>query len=221
MMHLIAIDGPSGSGKSTLGLQLAKKLGWHFLDSGIFYRIIGYLVLQRSINLDDSIALQHSLDHLIVTLDDQGHLKELNGQAIDNQSFNKEKRLGQMASIVAQIPQVRQSLLVQQRACYHDDLPGLVAVGRDIGTIIFPQAPLKLFLTATHSVRASRRFSQIQGQYQTTLEEVELSMSQRDQRDQKRETAPLKMGHDYKKIDTSHLTLKQSLDKAINLWENA
>jgi CMP/dCMP kinase len=221
MDHLIAIDGPSGSGKSTLGLALAEKLGWNFLDSGIFYRVAGYLTLKQNMNpnnLDDITKLVTNLD---ITLDKKGKLIKINGDEFNHTLLQQEKQLDQMASKVAKLKIVRDTLLSQQRSCFNQKIQGLVVVGRDIGTIVFPNAPLKLYLTASSKIRAARRFKQINCKYQTTLNEIENAMISRDKRDFERKEAPLKMDSDYVKIDTSNLSLIQSLDKAINLWENA
>lgn len=203
---VITIDGPSGSGKGTIAQLLAKKLGWHFLDSGALYRAIAWAVLHEKIDP----ANLGEIEKLLSALSIEMQIPEMGGDAIilcNQQDITDEIRTeacGQMASIISAIPLVRAALLDRQRAMRK--APGLVTDGRDMGTVVFPDANLKFYLTASLEERALRRFNQLKNRGKhVSLRDVQEELHVRDQRDANRAIAPSKPAPDVVLIDTTHL----------------
>jgi cytidylate kinase len=207
---VIAIDGPSGVGKGTVSLRLAQQLGWHTLDSGALYRVLALAAMRHSISLQDEIALAQLAIHLEV------HFKAT--PALDTtqvflatQEVSAQLRTetcGAMASQLAILPAVRQSLLERQRA--FRQLPGLIAEGRDMGTIVFNDATLKIFLTASGEERARRRYKQLKEKgIDAKLDSLITEIAERDNRDTTRTFAPLQVAGDAKVIDTTYLSIEQ------------
>ncbi|MCX7122653.1 MAG: (d)CMP kinase [Gammaproteobacteria bacterium] len=213
MIHnkqIITIDGPSGVGKGTLAQLLAKKLGWHFLDSGALYRITAYAALQKKIPLDDVPALCHVAQNLKVQFIDQKILFE----GADIQSQIRQEEIGLTASKIGAHQALRDALYQLQRAFLKG--PGLVADGRDMGTAIFPEAQFKFFLTAQDEERAQRRFLQLKNAgTSANLAEILYEIKARDERDRTRTASPLKPAGDAIQIDTSHLSIEQVLEKVL------
>ncbi len=211
---VITFDGPSGTGKGTISRQLAKKLGWHYLDSGSLYRILAYSALLKSIDLENEAKLQdlaYSLDAHFTEEEDTTCIF-LSGENIT--SAIRTEQCGITASKIAVLPLVRHALLEKQRA--FRQWPGLVTDGRDMGTVIFPDANLKFFLQATSDERAKRRFNQLKKQgVHASLAEILRDLIQRDARDQERNTAPLKPADDALVIDTTHLDVEQVLSQVM------
>lgn len=199
---VITIDGPGGSGKGTVSLLLAHELGWHFLDSGALYRALALAALQTQTALDDiptlvaqALSLDLSFQEFQIFL----------GQEDVTQTL-KTETCGNAASKIAVFPKVRQALLDRQRAFLKP--PGLIADGRDMGTVVFPQAPLKIFLEASIEERAKRRFAQLKaGQQNVTLQGLLSEIAERDARDRNRVTAPLVAAPDALVVDTSHMSI--------------
>lgn len=205
---VIAIDGPSGSGKGTIAQLLATELGWHFLDSGALYRILAYAAGQRGIALDDAAALAGLARDLPVTFSPNDSKISLEG--IDIRDVIRTESAGNAASKVAAIPEVRVALLARQRA--FRTAPGLVADGRDMGTVVFPDAPVKVFLTASAEERARRRYKQlIEKGLDANLSDLVTAIAERDRRDAGRSVAPLKPAEDAEVLDTSDLDIAQSV----------
>lgn len=201
---VITIDGPSGTGKGTLGFALARSLGWHFLDSGALYRLVGYLALARNIALDAETLLQALAAHLPIEFRPAatGTVLLLDGEDVTDAI--RTEVIGDAASRVAALPAVRAALLDRQRAMRRP--PGLIADGRDMGTVVFPDAPLKIFLTASPEARAERRYKQLKGKgndvsFPALLEDIRA----RDERDARRATAPLVPAPDAEILDTTQL----------------
>jgi len=206
---VITVDGPSGVGKGTLSQRLARHLGWHFLDSGALYRLLGLAAHRQGVDLAD----EQRLESLALGLDvrflptDQGETVIF----LNNQDVTREIRTeqaGNDASKVAAVPAVRLALLQRQRDFRL--LPGLVADGRDMGTTVFPDAPLKFFLTASAEVRAERRHKQlIEKGLDANLHNLLAEITERDERDRTRSVSPLKPAEDAIIIDTSHLGIDE------------
>jgi 3-phosphoshikimate 1-carboxyvinyltransferase len=212
---VICVDGPTASGKGTLAAELARRLGYHFLDSGALYRITALAAARAGISLDshgeDAIAalvptldIHFGPDHIFLAGDDVGDLV-------------RSETTGMNASRVSTLPKVRAALIDLQHA--RQRLPGLVADGRDMGTIIFPQAKLKVFLTASAAKRAERRHKQLISKgISTTLAALRADLEARDARDSSRSTAPLKPAQDALLLDNSDLTVEQSVKTVLNWW---
>ena len=205
---VIAIDGPSGSGKGTVAHILARELGWHFLDSGAIYRILAYAAQRRGVPLDDADALAdlgRDLPVVFSPIDAKIALED-----IDIKDEIRTEAAGNAASQVAAIPVVREALLARQRA--FREPPGLVADGRDMGTVVFPDAALKIFLTASPEERARRRYNQlIEKGLDANLSHLVAAIAERDQRDANRSVAPLVPAQDAEVIDTSELDIEQTV----------
>ncbi len=213
---VITIDGPSGSGKGTISQYLAAKLGWHHLDSGALYRLLAYAALQQAIPLDDEAALVRlaarlSAAYRLPTSDQPAILLD----GVDVGPALRTEKCAEAASKIAALPAVREALLGWQRQ--YRQLPGLVADGRDMGTVVFPDATLKLFLTARSEVRAQRRYNQLKNKgINVDLAELVREVEARDQRDASRKASPLMPATDAVILDNSDQdeagTLAQVLD---------
>ena len=217
---IIAIDGPSGAGKSTLGKMLAEKLDLLYIDTGAMYRAVALAVLRTDedssnekqtikIASDSQIVLKGTPQNLQILLD---------GQDVTNEI--RTPKVGQMASIVSTIPEVRQILVEHQRQL-GGSVENCVLDGRDIGTVVFPNADIKFFLTAKPEARAQRRFEEdvekgIDISYKETLEAI----NRRDERDVSRESSPLKIAEDAVVIDTSEMNIQEVFEKMIEKIQN-
>lgn len=215
---VLAVDGPSGSGKGTLAQSLARHLGWHLLDSGALYRIVGLAAVEQGVDFDDEAGLAALAAHLDIRFA-PAQLGEpaavlLRGRDISSEVRNEQS--GYYASRVAVFPEVRAALLALQRS--FAQAPGLVADGRDMGTDVFVQAPLKIFLTASAEQRAERRYKQLIDKGESVnlaalLEDIRL----RDQRDSERAVAPLRPASDAVLIDSTALNREEVLQRVLEL----
>lgn len=216
---VITIDGPSGTGKGTLAAALARALGWHMLDSGALYRVLAIAAQDAGVPFDDAAglaSLARCLDIRFAT-EFPGSIV-LAGDEISHRVRLEET--GAAASLVAAVPAVRQALLERQRAfrC----APGLVADGRDMGTVVFPDAPLKFFLTAAAETRAERRYKQLINKgVDVNLRALLLDIRERDERDSTRAVAPLVPAADAVVVDTDHLTAEQVYRHALQAMREA
>jgi 3-phosphoshikimate 1-carboxyvinyltransferase len=214
---VICIDGPTASGKGTLASALAARLGYHFLDSGALYRISAYAAVQAGITLElaNQAQIAQRIAGLAIRFD--GDSVWLDGMDV-SQAIRTEEA-GANASKVAALPQVRAALLGLQHSFAR--LPGLVADGRDMGTVIFPQARLKVFLTADAACRAERRLHQLAGRgVAAILADLLADLQSRDLRDSSRSTAPLKAAEDAQLLDNGTLTVEQSIDTVLTWWQS-
>lgn len=202
---VVAIDGPSGSGKGTIGKLLAQRLGWHYLDSGALYRLTALAVLRRHLDYGDGKALAEVAAGLNVRFAPAaaGERVYLDGEDVADEL--RTERAGDAASKVAAVPEVRAALLQRQRDFAVP--PGLVADGRDMGTVVFPDAILKVVLTASAEARAMRRHKQLKEKgIDVSLPDLSWDIAQRDARDANRTVAPFKPAPDAQVIDSTSLT---------------
>lgn len=206
---VITVDGPSGVGKGTLCQYLAQQLGWALLDSGALYRLTALAAQRRHLSLDAAVQVAQVAAQLNATFTPSAHgtLRiTLDGAEVSGELRTEEA--GAAASQVAALPQVRAALLQRQRA--FRQAPGLIADGRDMGTVVFPDAPLKLFLTADPVARAARRHKQLIGQgMDASLDQLIAQIAERDARDSQREIAPLRAATDAEVLDTTDLNIAQ------------
>lgn len=201
---VLTIDGPSGSGKGTLAQRIAAELGWHYLDSGALYRVLAQAALQAEIDLADESALAELAATLPVTFEVEADKLTVLLNDQDVSLLIRSEQAGNAASKVAAIPAVRSALLQRQRD--FRQTPGLVTDGRDMGTVVFPDAPFKVYLTASAEVRASRRYKQLKEKgIDSNLADLIKEITERDERDQQRDVAPLKPAADAIILDSTAL----------------
>ena len=212
---VLTIDGPSGAGKGTVSRAVAKKLGWNYLDSGSIYRSLAIAVLKQAVDLADEAAIVNIAQAMMLEFDcDDELVVRLDGEDITSQLGLEST--GNAASIVAALPEVRRVLLQKQKD--FKQLPGLVADGRDMGTVVFPDAEYKVFLTASAAERAKRRYKQlIEKGNDANLIQITNEIEERDRRDMERKTAPLAMANDALYIDSSDMTLNSVIEEVLNL----
>jgi cytidylate kinase len=212
---VLTIDGPSGAGKGTVSRAVAKLLGWNYLDSGSIYRSLAIACLQAQVDLSDVAAVCDIAQNMLLSFDcDETLQVKLNGQNITH--LLGTETTGNAASIVAAYPEVRAILLQKQKD--FQQLPGLVADGRDMGSVVFPTADYKVYLTASADERASRRYKQlIEKGINANLAQITREIEERDRRDSERATAPLIVPEGATFIDSSRLSIQQVIDTVIEL----
>ena len=212
---VITIDGPTASGKGTIAHRVAQALGWSVLDSGALYRLTALAVLDQGVDPADEQAVARAAERLDVRFD--GEQVWLAGR--DVAALIREERVGNLASQVAAYGSVRQALLTRQQAFRQP--PGLVADGRDMGTVVFPDAALKIFLVADVAARAERRCKQLKGKgFSANLANLMQDMRARDERDRNRANAPLKAAPDAKTIDSSGLSIDETVKAVLDHWSS-
>jgi len=210
---VIAIDGPTASGKGTVAHAVARALGWGVLDSGALYRLTALAALDRGVPLEDEDGLCRVARELGAVFDAGGI--HLDGREVSGEIRREE--VGNFASRLAALPGVRTALLARQRAFRRP--PGLVADGRDMGTVVFPDAALKIFLVADVEARARRRCNQlIDKGISANLDDLLRDMRERDARDANRAVAPLVPAKDARVLDSSNLTVEQTVQAILELW---
>ena len=210
---VIAIDGPSASGKGTIAKRVAASLRFHYLESGALYRLVALLALRQGLKDEASVAVAAAGMDVYF----QGDEIFLEDEEVSIHVRHEE--VGNRASDVARMPAVRQALLGRQRAFRRP--PGLVADGRDMGTVVFPDAALKVFLTASAEIRAQRRYKQlIEKGIAANLSALSRDLAERDKRDATRAVAPLIPAPDSQVLDSSALSVEEVADQVLKLWRN-
>ncbi len=211
---VIAIDGPTASGKGAIAHRVADALSWHYLDSGALYRIAAFVALEQGMDLNSEFALAHMASQLKPRfLADEIFLDEK-----DLSLAIRAEHVATIASKIAVFPALRKALFSLQRSFLR--LPGLVADGRDMGTVVFADAPLKIFLTASAEIRAQRRYKQlIEKGFSANLPALLADLRQRDDRDVNRATAPLKPAEDAMLVDSSALTIEEVVNTVLWAWQ--
>ena len=201
---VLTIDGPSGSGKGTIAQLMAKDLGWHYLDSGAIYRVLAQAALKHGVDFADERAVAELAENLDVVFSIQQNDIQVLLEGEDVSTLIRSELAGNAASKVAALPLVRAALLQRQRD--FKQLPGLVTDGRDMGTVVFPDASFKVFLNASAQVRAQRRHKQLKEKgIESNLSDLVAEISERDERDSNRTVAPLRPANDALQLDSTRL----------------
>ena len=213
---VIAIDGPTGSGKGTISRGLALKLGWNLLDSGALYRLVALVAAQKSIALDDQEGLAAAATDMVVEFSSAQDAEQIFLDGADVTAQLRIEEHAAAASKVASLPPVRAALLKRQRAFAQP--PGLVADGRDMGSVVFPDAVLKVYLDATLKERALRRYNQLKEKgIDVSLPAVSREIGERDKRDKNRKVAPLKAAEGAQILDSTGITPEQVIER-VHSW---
>jgi 3-phosphoshikimate 1-carboxyvinyltransferase len=211
---VITVDGPTASGKGTLAAAVATRLGYHTLDSGSLYRSTALAALQDGVAADDAVALARLASRLDLRFD--GAAVVLRGRVVSDELRRED--VGSLASRIAALPEVREALHGLQLAFRR--APGLVADGRDMGTVLFPDAQLKVFLTASAARRAERRYKQLISKgIQANIADLRADLEARDARDKSRSIAPLMPAEDALSLDNSALSIEESVDVVLGWWQ--
>lgn len=217
---VVTIDGPVGSGKGTISGRLAAKLGWNLLESGALYRLVALKAIAEGVRTDHGNALATLAKNLDASFDSDGEHRRI---YLDGREVTAELRgeqVTRMASQVAAVPEVRAALMARQRAFRQP--PGLLADGRDMGTVVFPDAPLKIFLTASVAERADRRYKQLKEKGESVnLSRLFREIEARDRRDSQRQVAPLKPAEDAVIIDSTDLSVEAVVQRVYELIEES
>ncbi|MBQ5948467.1 (d)CMP kinase [Massilia sp. ST3] len=213
---VITIDGPTASGKGTVAAKVAERLSFHLLDSGALYRLTALQALRRGTELRDEHGIAKLAEHLPARF--VGHDVFLASENV-TQAIRAEE-VGNMASKIAALPSVRQALFALQLG--FREAPGLVADGRDMGTVIFPTAKLKVFLTASVEARAERRYKQLIGKgFSANMDDLLADLQARDERDTKRAVAPLVPAEDAHLLDTSNMSAEEAIEQVLAWYAHA
>lgn len=206
MSFNIAIDGPAGAGKSTIAKKLAKELGYVYVDTGAMYRAMAYYFLTNNIDVDDEVAIAEACADVNVSLTYEEGVQNvwLNGQNVSG--VIRQEEVGKMASVTSVYPVVRKKMVELQKNLA--ETTDVIMDGRDIGTVVLPDADVKIYMTASSAIRAKRRFDELTAKgIECNLDDIEKDIIDRDYRDMTRETSPLKKADDAIELDTSYLNI--------------
>jgi cytidylate kinase len=215
MIPVIAIDGPSASGKGTVAQRVAQQLGFHYLDSGALYRIVALAAKKKGISWQDEAALAELARGLDIRFDHD----EIFVDGVNVSEDVRTEEMGRGASQVAVHPAVRRALLELQHS--FRKAPGLVADGRDMGSVVFPDTPIKIFLTASAEIRAERRYKQLMEKgIHANLPDILQDLRERDARDRQRSVAPLRQCADAKLLETGDLTIEQAVEAVLKHYRD-
>ena len=215
-IRALAIDGPAGAGKSTIARAVSRELGWIYVDTGAMFRAVALFFLRQGISADDAGGIRERIGGVNVTLGHENGEQQvfLNGENVTG--LIRTEEVGNMASACSVYPEVRQKLLELQRGLAEQQ--PVVMDGRDIGTVVLPDADTKVYLTASVEVRALRRFRELQEKGAACdIAEIENDIRERDWRDMHRETAPLKQAEDAVLVDSSDMTAAEVTDRILSL----
>ncbi|UGA55804.1 (d)CMP kinase [Vibrio sp. VB16] len=216
---VVTVDGPSGAGKGTLCMLLAEKLGFHLLDSGAIYRVLALAAIHHGVNTESEEALVPLATHLDVQFIAEGDLVKVILEGEDVSSELRKEETGTAASKVAALPRVREALLRRQRSFSNEQ--GLVADGRDMGTVVFPNAEVKIFLDATAEERADRRLKQLQEKgLSVKFDHLLREIQERDDRDRNRAVAPLRPADGALVLDSTTFSIGEVVDQALEYIES-
>lgn len=215
-VHILTIDGPSGSGKGTISRLVAARLGWHLLDSGALYRLVAFAASQRGLDASDEAAHADVATGLNVRFAAEPDSEQIWLDGREVSTLIRTEQAGEGASRVAAMPAVRAALLQRQRAFAQP--PGLVADGRDMGTVVFPGAQLKIFLTAAAEERARRRYNQLKDKgLSASLAALSLEIAERDRRDASRPISPLRPADDAVIVDSTSMSIDAVVARVLEL----
>lgn len=216
MSHNVAIDGPAGAGKSTIAKQIARKLGYIYVDTGAMYRAMAYYLIQNQVDAADKEAIAAACQHADISIcyQDGEQVVLLNGENVN--AYLRTEAVGNMASVSSVVPEVRKKLVeLQQKLARETDV---VMDGRDIGTVVLPDADVKVYLTASVETRAKRRFLELQEKGEPAdLAKIAADIEDRDYRDMHRDISPLRQAEDATLVDSSDMTIDQVVERILEL----
>ena len=216
MSHNVAIDGPAGAGKSTIAKQIARRLGYIYVDTGAMYRAMAYYLIQNQVDAADQEAIAAACQHADISIcyQDGEQVVLLNGENVN--AYLRTESVGNMASVSSVVPEVRKKLVeLQQKLARETDV---VMDGRDIGTVVLPDADVKVYLTASVETRAKRRFLELQEKGEPAdLAKIAADIEDRDYRDMHRDISPLRQAEDATLVDSSNMTIDQVVERILEL----
>jgi cytidylate kinase len=214
---IVAVDGPAGSGKSSICHKVSERIGWNYINTGALYRAIGLLAIRSKVDLEDETRLADLVVEVASHLSWNHKTKELLFKDDNLTEFLQSEETGYAASKIARSGIVRERLLPVQRQMTLTSEKGALVDGRDIGTVVFPKADLKVFLTASLEERSRRRLSQLGSSDISNIDEIKEGLARRDQRDELRNVAPLKQASDALVLDTSNINFEETVDALIGM----